>query len=65
MSVLDTLRAAVRRVPRGYPADGRSLGLGLAAAMDAQRARGAEPMEQVARTRRVPGVDDDRHAAAR
>lgn len=44
MSALKNVIAAVRRLPRGYSADGRSLGLGLAAALDAQRARGAEPM---------------------
>ena len=33
-------------MPKGFPADGRQLGLGLAAALDAQRARGAEPLDR-------------------
>jgi hypothetical protein len=65
MSIFDTLRAALRRVPRGYPADGRRLGLGLDAAMAAQRARGAEPMEHDAPGSRLPDIGDDRHAPVR
>lgn len=63
MSVFRTLRAALRRMPRGYPADGRRLGLGLATAMDAQRARGAEPMD--ASATRLPDTSDHRHTPAR
>lgn len=37
MSVLNNVLSAVQSLPRGYPADGRRLGLGLAAALDAQR----------------------------
>ncbi len=44
MSVIDRVLRGLRRIPRGFPADGRQLGLGLAAALDAQRARGAEPL---------------------
>lgn len=44
MSVIDRVLQGLRRVPRGFPADGRQLGIGLAAALDAQRARGAEPL---------------------
>lgn len=46
MSFVNSALSAVRRLPRGYSADGRSLGLGLAAALEAQRARGAEPMDR-------------------
>lgn len=45
MSMIDRILSGLRRVPRGFPADGRQLGLGLAAALDAQRARGAEPID--------------------
>lgn len=44
MSMIDRVLRGLRRIPRGFPADGRQLGLGLAAALDAQRARGAEPV---------------------
>ena len=46
MSVTDRILRGLRRVPQGFPADGRQLGLGLAAALDAQRARGAEPLDR-------------------
>lgn len=46
MSVIDRVLLGLRRIPRGFPADGRQLGLGLAAALDAQRARGAEPLDR-------------------
>ena len=45
MSVIDRVLSTLRRVPQGFSADGRSLGLGLSAALDAQRARGAEPLD--------------------
>ena len=47
MSVFDRILCALRRVPRGFPADGRQLGLGLAAALDAQRARADRPVAPV------------------
>ncbi len=50
MSVIDRVVRGLRRIPRGFPADGRQLGLGLAAALDAQRARGAEPLHPETRT---------------
>ena len=46
MTVIERVLRGLRRVPRGFPADGRRLGLGLAAALDAQRARGAEPLDR-------------------
>lgn len=46
MSVIDRVLLGLRRVPRGFSADGRQLGLGLSAALDAQRARGAEPLDR-------------------
>lgn len=46
MSVTDRVLHGLRRIPRGFSADGRQLGLGLAAALDNQRARGAEPLER-------------------
>lgn len=62
MSVVKSALSAVRRLPRGYSADGRSLGLGLAAALDAQRARGAEPVDHRAATpaTQVTGGNDRR-----
>ena len=77
MSVIDRVLLGLRRVPRGFSADGRQLGLGLSAALDAQRARGAEPLdhESIARESidRGPGdrrdvsrtADADRAAGAR
>lgn len=44
MSVFDRVLSTLRRVPRGFSADGRQLGIGLAAALDAQRRDGAEPL---------------------
>ena len=35
MSTIDRILNALRRVPRGFSADGRRLGLGLAAALNA------------------------------
>lgn len=46
MSVIERVLRGLHRVPRGFPADGHPLGLGLAAAIDAQRARGAEPLDR-------------------
>ena len=46
MTVIERVLRGLRRVPRGFPADGRRLGLGLAAALDAQRARGVEPLDR-------------------
>jgi hypothetical protein len=54
-----TLRKFIRSLadlPRGSSADGRSIGLGLDAALRAQRARGAEAMPLTTRTR--PATED-------
>ncbi|OZM84186.1 hypothetical protein [Pseudonocardia sp. MH-G8] len=56
-----TLRNFIRSLadlPRGSSADGRSIGLGLDAAMRAQRARGAEAMRPAAPAR--PASTEDR-----
>ena len=45
-SVISRVLGGLRRMPKGFPADGRQLGLGLSAALDAQRARGAEPLDR-------------------
>jgi hypothetical protein len=46
-------------LPSGFPADGRSLGLGLAAALENQR-RAARPSdEEIARFFRGSAPDDD------
>lgn len=58
MSVIDRVLSGLRRVPRGFSADGRPLGVGLAAALDAQRARGAEPLNPAAVR---PGSPSGRH----
>jgi hypothetical protein len=53
-----TLRNFVRSLadlPRGASADGRSIGLGLDAALRAQRARGAEAEPLTTRTRPATG----------
>ncbi|HLU54021.1 MAG TPA: hypothetical protein VKZ81_01050 [Pseudonocardia sp.] len=42
MRTLRTFIRSLRDLPRGASADGRSIGLGLDAAMRAHRARGAE-----------------------
>ncbi|HTF51449.1 MAG TPA: hypothetical protein VK735_28730 [Pseudonocardia sp.] len=60
MSAVNSVIAAVRRIPRGFSADGHSLGLGLAAALDAQRARGAEPAVIGRSTKTVDAAE--RHA---
>lgn len=39
MRTLHDVRRYLERVPRGFIADGRPVGLGLASALDAQRAR--------------------------
>ena len=55
-----TLRNFIRSLadlPRGSSADGRSIGLGLDAALLAQRARGAEDAPP---TTRIRPVTDDR-----
>lgn len=39
MRTLHDVRRLLERVPRGFIADGRPVGLGLASALDAQRAR--------------------------
>lgn len=54
MTVIERVLRGLRRVPRGFPADGHRLGLGLAAAIDAQRARGAEPFDREPRRLRLP-----------
>lgn len=59
MSKFRSALSALRRVPRGASADGRSIGLGLAAALDAQRARGAEPMTKGAATSHTTRADSD------
>jgi hypothetical protein len=54
-----TLRNFIRSLadlPSGSPADGRRIGLGLDAALKAQRARGAEAGPLTTRTR--PAADD-------
>ena len=54
-----TLRNFIRSLgdlPRGSSADGRSIGLGLDAALKAQRARGAEAAPL--RRRTSPATDD-------
>jgi hypothetical protein len=54
-----TLRNFIRflaDLPRGSSADGRSIGLGLDAALKAQRARGAEA--EPLRTRTRPATED-------
>lgn len=67
MSVRHNVRSALRRLPLGYSADGRGLGIGLTAALDAQRARGAEPMEYDAlpRQRGVAADSGERPARVR
>lgn len=54
-----TLRNFIRSLadlPRGSSADGRAIGLGLDAALKAQRARGAEAAPL--RTRTSPATED-------
>jgi hypothetical protein len=54
-----TLRKFIQSLadlPHGSSADGRSIGLGLDAALQAQRARGAEPLTTLAR----PVTEEDR-----
>jgi hypothetical protein len=56
-----TLRNMIRSLadlPRGSSADGRSIGLGLDAALRAQRARGADARPMVAPAR--PMTSEDR-----
>ncbi|MBP2367987.1 hypothetical protein [Pseudonocardia parietis] len=64
MSVIDRVLLGLRRIPRGFSADGRQLGLGLSAALDAQRARGAEPLDRVS-VDREPGDRRDVSRAGR
>jgi hypothetical protein len=54
------LITALTSSPRGWRADGRSLGLGLATAMEKQRAQAAREMADY--LRRNTG-DDDRNVA--
>ncbi|MDN5919648.1 MAG: hypothetical protein L0I76_31875 [Pseudonocardia sp.] len=56
MSVIDRVLSTLRRVPRGFPADGRQLGIGLAAALDAQRRHGAEPLDPKAKAGDLGGA---------
>jgi hypothetical protein len=42
MRTLHKVVHSLSTTPRGFNADGRALGLGLAAALQAQRARGAD-----------------------
>ena len=42
MRTLRKVLHSLSTMPRGFNADGRALGLGLAAALQAQRARGAD-----------------------
>ena len=64
MSKIKSVLSAIQRIPSGASADGGVIGVGLTAALRAQRARGAEPMEQSdqARSARVSDAGDGRHA---
>jgi hypothetical protein len=46
-------------LPSGFPADGRSLGLGLAAALENQRRAALPSDEEIARFVRGPAPDED------
>lgn len=60
MRTLQDVRRFLERVPRGFLADGRPVGLGLASALDAQRdRREARTVKQV-----LPQQRDDQLAAA-
>jgi hypothetical protein len=58
MRTLRNFIRSLKDLPRGSSADGRSIGLGLDAAMRAQRARGAEAEPLTTRTR--PADTEDR-----
>lgn len=60
MRILHTIIEYVRREPRGYSADGRTLGLGLAAALDKTNRQTTAEVEEFLRTR----VDVPRQRAA-
>lgn len=64
MSKIKSMLSAIHRVPIGASADGGVIGVGLTAALRAQRAHGAEPMEQDdhARAAWVSDADDGRRA---
>jgi hypothetical protein len=51
MRILHTIIEYVRREPRGYSADGRTLGLGLAVAMEKANRRSTAQVEQFLRDR--------------
>jgi hypothetical protein len=53
MRTLRNFFRSLADLPRGASADGRSIGLGLDAALRAQRARGAEAQPLTTRTRPV------------
>ena len=53
MRTLRNFFRSLADLPRGASADGRSIGLGLDAALRAQRARGAEAEPLTTRTRPV------------
>lgn len=67
MSTIDRILNALRRVPRGFSADGRRLGLGLAAALDAQRAHADRADVPTGGDRRGPALPsrDDAASAVR
>jgi hypothetical protein len=62
MRTLRELVHSLSTMPRGFNADGRTLGLGLAAALQAQRARGADG--QPIRTSTRPAQGEGRYSRA-
>lgn len=64
MSIRHTVKLALRGLPRGYSADGRSLGVGLSSALDVQRARGAEPLDDSAPARSSRVADGRKESRA-
>lgn len=68
MRTLRDILRSLNRMPRGYSADGRMLGLGLASAMQAQQADGDDARHRalsVEDSIPAPRHDDDRIVEAR
>jgi hypothetical protein len=62
MRTLRTIMRYLADLPRGFSADGRPIGLGLDAALKAQRARGADDLLAGAPVR--PAHTEDRKVSA-
>jgi hypothetical protein len=57
MRTLRTVVQYLTNMPRGFSADGRALGIGLDAALQAQRAHGAD-VQQIRPSRRPVQTED-------